>query len=182
MAGKRVMIVAIASDRGIDTFPRDGVFNSVFGSPVVQITTPPVGDLSSEERTAVEFPLAVLPASATLISVALLLTPQGNPSGNLGLSASETGEIHGYQGDGAITVADMSPATLVGQIVGPTPNGTIAVPIDTPFLQGLLAAGAGHAGLMFKGQDGPTAVLFNFTGVNPLVPAHRRPRLRIRYI
>ena len=97
-----IEIAATVSDRGSDAFPWDGIGVNVFGSPsVVQITTPPIGTLvGSEERTAVEFPLAAILGS-TIDSVSLRLSPVGQTM-NIGLGAGEVSEVHGYSGDGAI--------------------------------------------------------------------------------
>ena len=72
-----ITITATVSDRGIDAFPWDGMGASLFNSPsVVQITTPPLGSMfSSEERTAVEFPLGTIPTGSTIDSVLLRLSP-----------------------------------------------------------------------------------------------------------
>jgi hypothetical protein len=173
-----IQLTAVISDRGIDTFPRDGVFNSVFGNDTVtQVLTPPVGDLGSEERTAVEFDLSSL-AGSTITSVMLRLNPQGSNL-NLGLSAGEVGEVHGYAGDGTITVADMMAFGQVGTITGPTANGTVTVTLSVAWLQTLINASSSHAGLMFKGVDGPTLVTFNFAGAGATIPVASRPTLLI---
>lgn len=175
-----ITLTASVSDRGIDNFPRDGTFDSVFGNPsVTQITTPPSGDPGSEERTAVEFLLAGIPTGATINTVTLQLSPQGGSS-NLGLSATEVGEVHGYAGDGAIQVTDLESLNLVASLAGPTPDGPVLTPVDVNFLQSLLGNSA-WAGFMFKGLDGPSAVLFNFAGTFGGIPEDQRPQLLIDY-
>lgn len=125
------VITATASDRGIDYGP-DGTFENVFNNPsVLQITKPPANTLGSEERTAVEFPIAAL-AGIAITTSTLLLTPQSGPEGNLGLTVGEVGEIWGYAGNGTIEVADMTEAgkSLLATIVGPAERhrGDFAVP------------------------------------------------------
>jgi len=174
-----LQLAAVVSDRGIDLFPRDGVFDSVFGNPTVtQIFTPPSGDLGSEERTAIEFDLSTIAAGSTITSVMLRLNPQG-ANLNLGLSAGEVGEVHGYSGDGAITVADLMALGQVGTIAGPTPNGTVTIVLSVPWLQGLIDASSSHAGLMFKGVDGPTVVSFSFAAAGGSIPVASRPTLLV---
>jgi hypothetical protein len=181
-AAASIQLAAVISDRGSDLLPRDGVFDSVFGNPtVVQITTPPSGDLGSEERTAVEFDLSAIAAGSTITSVMLRLDPQGG-SLNLGLSAGEVGEVHGYAGDGVITVNDMIAFGQVGTIAGPTPNGAVTIGLSVAWLQALLDASSSHAGLMFKGVDGPTAVTFNFAAAGGAIPVASRPTLLIETV
>jgi hypothetical protein len=176
-----ISLIAVISDRAVDSSPRNGVFDSVFNNAsVTQVTTPPIGDLSSEERTAVEFALAAIPIGSVIDAVTLQLSPQGLNL-NLGLSAGEVGEIHGYTGDGAIQVADLMVFNLVGSIVGPTANGPILVPLLTAWLQAEVNAASPYAGLMFKGADGPIPVLFNFAGASNLIPEAQRPTLHVDY-
>jgi|SRR5688572_18659829 len=175
-------ITATVSDRGIDVFPWDGVGASVFGNPsVVQITTPPIGTMqASEERTGVEFPLAAIPYGSIIDSVALRLYPQGQ-STNLGLSAGEVSEIHGYAGDGVIQVADLMDSLAVGSIVGPTANGPVMVALSPSWLQGLVDSSSAFAGLMFKGVPGPIGVVYNFDAAFGGVPVAERPTLIVEH-
>ncbi len=176
-----ITLTGVVSDRGIDGFPRDGVFDGVFGNPsVTQITTPPLGDPGSEERTAVEFAIAGFTPGTTVIdSVMLLLSPQGGGT-NLGLGPGESGEVHGYAGDGAIQTTDMDVSNLIGTI-GPTADGQVAVALSAAWFQGLVDASDAYAGLMFKGADGPAAVLFNFAGTFGGIPLADRPTLVVDY-
>ncbi len=70
---------------------------------------------------------------------------------------------------------------LVGSLVGPTPNGPVSVAIASSFLQALVDANSPWAGFMFKGIDGPSAVLFNFAGTFSGIPQSQRPQLTINY-
>ena len=163
-----ISITATASDRGSDPFPRNGVFDSIFGNAdVVQILTPPLGDLSGEERGAVEVPLASIPGGSVVLGATLLVSPTFT---DIGLGAGEVGEIHGYSGDGAIQVGDLQQINLVGTIAGPTPNGQISIPIDVTFVQSLIDGAVPFAGFMFKGVDGLTPVVFGFEGVSCTAP------------
>ena len=92
---------------------------------------PPTGSqFFSEERTAVEFPLGALPADSIIDSVLLRLTPAGQAL-NIGLSAGEVSEEHGYVGDGIIQVADLMDSLAVASIAGATPNGAVTVALAT---------------------------------------------------
>jgi hypothetical protein len=169
-----ISITATASDRGSDVFPRDGVFDSVFSfTSAVNMQTPPLGNLGTEERGAVEFPLGSIPSGSVVLGATLLLTPT---STNIGLGAGEAGEVHGYSGDGAIQVGDLEQINLVGTI-GPTDDGQISVPIDVTFVQSLIDGAAPFAGFMFKGADGPSPVVFGFLGTFSGIPVGERPTL-----
>jgi hypothetical protein len=176
-----ISLTAVISDRGSDTFPRDGNFDSMFGdASVTQVTTPPAGDLGTEERTAVEFLLDPVLIGNVIDSVTLLLSPQGNNL-NIGLGANEVAEAHGYTGDGALGTADLSVSNIVAMFSGPAPNGQLAVVLSTSWLQALVDSSAPYAGLMFKGVDGPMAVTFNFAGTASGIPLGARPTLNIEY-
>ena len=179
-AASSVSLTAVVSDRGIDSFPRDGIFDGVFGNPsVTQITTPPVGDISSEERTAIEFAVGAIPMGSVIDLVTLEISPQSGA--NIGLSAGEVGEVHGYTGDGAIQVGDLMVSNLVGSITGPSPDGPVLVPLLASWLQTEIDAASPFAGLMFKGADGPTPVLFSFAGTFSGIPEAQRPKLFVEY-
>ena len=177
-----ITLTAIVSDRGKDDVPWDGVGAIVFNNPpVVQITTPPLGvQPASEERTAVEFPLDAIPPGSSIDSVTLRLSPFGDAL-NIGLGAGEVSAIHGYAGDGLIQVADLMDATLVGSIVGPTPNGLLMVPLALGWFQSLIDAESAFAGLMFKGVPGPIAVIYTFDPAYSAVPVAERPTLSVEY-
>jgi len=177
-----IMITASISDRGIDVFPWDGVGATVFGNPsVVQITTPALGTpQASEERTGVEFPLGAIPAGSIIDSVSLQLSPLGVAT-NIGLSAGEVGEVHGYAGDGVILVADLMDSLAVASIVGPTANGPLSVVLSTSWLQGLVDSSSPFAGLMFKGVPGPILVTYNFDSAFSGVPVAERPTLIVEH-
>ena len=177
-----VTITATVSDRGLDVFPWDGIGANVFGNPsVVQITTPAAGTMfASEERTAVEFPLGIIPSGSTIDSVMLRLTPAGLNL-NLGVSAGEVSEVHGYAGDGSIQAADLMDSIAVASIVGPTPNGTVTLLLSVGWFQSLVDADNAFAGLMFKGVPGPTAVVYNFESAFGAIPLAERPTLIVDY-
>jgi hypothetical protein len=177
-AAATITITAAVSDRGIDVFPWDGMGASVFANPsVVAIATPPIGTLmSSEERTAVEFPLGAIPAGSMIDSVTLRLSPVGAGL-NIGLGAGEASEVHGYSGDGAIQVADLNDSMLVGSIVGPTANGDVLVVLSPTWLQGLVDSSAAFGGLMFKGVPAAILVAYSFDSAFVGVPVDERPTL-----
>jgi hypothetical protein len=175
-----ILVTATVSDRGFDDFPWDGLSAGVFGNPgVIQITTPPVNTLiGTEERSAVEFPLATIPTGSVIDSVILQLTPTFQ---NIGLGAGSVGAVHGYPGDGVIQVADLNDSTLVASLVGPTPDGPLMFALPASWLQSLVDAASPFAGLMFKGIPGPTAVTYDFQSAFSGVPVAERPTLAVEY-
>lgn len=175
-----ITITATVSDRGIDVFPWDGMSASVFNNPsVIQVTTPPVATpMSSEERSAVEFPLGTIVTGSVIDSVTLQLSPLFQ---NIGLGAGDVGAVHGYAGDGVIQVTDLNDSTLVASLVGPTPDGPLMVVLPANWLQSLVDAASPFAGLMFKGIPGPTMVTYNFESAFGGVPVAERPTLTVEY-
>lgn len=175
-----ISVTASISDRGRDS-NNDGIYTSVFGNPsVVQISISPSGTLGLQEATAVEFPLASIPLGSTIDSVLLRLAPQSSITSNLGISATETATIHGYSGDGVISVADLNVNNLVGTIPGPTPDGFVTTIIDTMFIQSLVDATATHAGLLFNAvQTATTSTFYSFRSAYSGAPQELRPHLLI---
>jgi hypothetical protein len=173
-----IVITAGFSDRGIDNFPRDGVFDGVFGNPsVVQVFAPPIGNPASEERTAVEFDLSAIATGSVITSVMLRISPQTGT--NIGIDATEAGEVHGYAGNGAISVADLMVSNQVGALNGPSSPGQVTISLNLIWFQGLVDASSPFAGLMFKAVDGPTFVSYNFAGTFSGIPVANRPTLLI---
>jgi hypothetical protein len=176
-----ISITAAVSDRGSDLFPRDGSFDQLFAdSSVMQVTTPPSGDPGSEERVAIEFALAGIPIGSIIDAVTLRLTPQGN-NANLGLSASESAEVHGYAGNGTIELADLMMINLVGMLAGAPPDGPVSTSLLATWLQGLVDGSSPFAGMMFKGVDGPAPVTMGFAGTFNGIPVASRPTLTVDY-
>jgi hypothetical protein len=178
-----ITFTAVTSDRGSDP-QNDGVFDGVFGNDsVTQVFAPPQGAMGQAERTAIEFSLGALLSGTIIDSVALQLSPQGNPGGNLGVDANEIGRIHGYIGNGAIEVADMNVSNLVGAIPGPTANGPVLVSLLPGWLQGVVDSSLSpFAGLMFAVDPLPmVSASYNFAGTFGGIPVGQRPTLNVEF-
>jgi hypothetical protein len=169
-----ITITATTSDRGFDTAPPRDVYEGVYGNPsVTLVDEDPIGAmLFHNERTAVEFPLAGIPAGSVIDSVSLRLSDIFN-----GSSGGQV-EVHGYVGDGAIQVGDLMVSNLVGSLVLPAPDPTTVV-LSASWLQTLIDSSDPFAGLMFKGTPTSTQVLFSFAGTFSGIPVASRPTLTV---
>jgi hypothetical protein len=181
-------------DRGIDIFPYDGLFDSVFGAFICSSFTPPAGVPGSEERPAVEFrtysrltPIPI-PAHTKFSSAELVLTPVQGPSGNLGLAADEAVEFWVYVGDGAITVDDLNLAgkTRAGTLAGPTDDGVVTVTLNPRAFSKLYSEFNGKGapkflGIMVKGVPGVSPIGFSFASTTSGVPFANRPKLKLTF-
>jgi hypothetical protein len=170
-----ITVTATVSDRGFDSGPGgvpDGIYDGVYGNPSVTLVDEhPIGStLVHNERTAVEFPLAAIPAGSVIDSVTLRLSDVFN-----GAAGGQV-EVHGYLGDGSIQVADLMVSNLVGSFVLPVPD-PVMVALSTGWLQTLVDASDPFAGLMFKGTPSATHVVFSFAGTYSGIPVGLRPTL-----
>jgi len=168
-----VTLAAVAADRGIDTFPGDGVFDFLFGNDnAITINAAPSDSMDqSGERGAVEFVLAGIPAGAPITTATLFLTLISD------LEAGDAAQVNGYSGNGVIDLADLSIVNPVGSFTGPLPGGmTLAVTIDPAFVQSLVDAGDPFAGFAVWGIGTPgNSVNFGFWGTSSLLPPEDRP-------
>ena len=96
-------------------------------------------------RAALEFSLGALPSTSTLTSATLRLVDGG-------VQESEIIEIHGYAGDGVITLADGTINNFIDSylVLGTTGTPNPHLVDVTAFVQGLLTSGANFAGFMLK--------------------------------
>ena len=188
------VLTAWTCDRGIDSFPYDGVFDSVFGADVCSLFTPPAGVPGSEERPAVEFRTysrlqqIPIPLQTQFSSAQLVLTPASGPAGNLGLASDEAVEFWAYIGDGVITVDDLSQTGKIkaGTLAGPTDDGVVTVPLSPKALTKLYAtlnakADPKFLGLMVKGVPGASSVAMAFASTYSGVPLANRPKLKLQF-
>lgn len=193
LATIRVLTGSIC-DRGIDVFPYDGVFDSVFGAFICSSFTPPAGVPGSEERPAVEFrtysranPVPI-PRYTTFTGAQLMLTPVQGPAGNLGLAANEAVEFWIYVGDGAITVGDLNQPgkTKAGTLAGPTADGVVTVTLSPRALTTIYSTFNGKGdprfiGIMVKGVPGVSPVGVSFASTTSGVPYANRPKLKLTF-
>jgi hypothetical protein len=166
------MIVLVATDvqRGIDNAPRDGIFDSLLLNPGSTTVTlgPPTG---SEERAALIFHLADVPAGAVITSATLSLQITA------GLDPNLESRIDGYAPSGStiVNVHDLEVSNpLLSFIHAPT-GSTQSLDIPVDFLQSLLDGGAEFAGLTIRNTSVGT---FSFAS-NPALPTY--PTLTVQF-
>lgn len=134
---------------GRDNGPQDGIFDS--------FTIPNLGSIVNNGftsfRTALEFDLSAIPASATISSAIL----------DFRITAFEgmrSVQVHGYADDGLVQLGDFSRDALVGT-VSVNASGTQVFSLDvTPFIAGL--AGSSNTFAAFGFREEP-ANASNFT-------------------
>jgi hypothetical protein len=128
-------------------------------------------NLSEEERFAMEFALGALPGGAVILSSVLTLHLPVAP-----LPAMNSAEVHGYAGDGTVQGDDLFAENFLASFHPVVPSFDIS--IGSSFLQELLLAGEGFAGLALRNVTIPqgTFTLWNVDG-----PAATRPTLTIEY-
>lgn len=172
-------LTAVASDRGIDLFPADGVVDSLFGNDNGITVSAPPSDFPpptpSEERGGVEFAFAGIPAGSTITSATLFLSLVAT------IPAGDAAAVHGYAGDGDIDLADLNVSNLVGGFSGPL-AGTFGVTVAPAFIQSLLDTNSGFAGFMVRAAPTPgNSVAFTFFGTSAEVPVDQLPLLQVNY-
>ena len=167
-ADAALLLITPSDDhRGIDGF-LDGTFDALQFDPGVNTVTI---TMSQEERLAMEFALAGLPADAIIISATLGLESPFLPL------AANTIDIHGYAGDGTVQVTDLNTTNFV------TTFGFNALSVDVPipvaFLQGLVDGDEDYAGLVLRNVTAPFGVaqFYSIDWGNPAV----HPTLAIEY-
>ncbi len=154
--------------RGIDGF-LDGMFDALQFDPGQNTVTL---SMFFEERAALEFPLAALPADAQIVASALTLHLPALPA------VANSADVHGYAGDGVVQVADLDTANL---LTGFAVNAlSVSVPIPTAFLQGLLDADEPFAGFVLRNVTVPTGV-FSIWTIDAIGQEAFFPRLDIEY-
>lgn len=134
---------------GRDNGPQDGNFDS--------FTIPGLGAINNNGfmsfRTALEFDLSAIPASATISSAILDFHVSS-------FEGTRSVQVHGYADDGLVQLGDFSRNALVGNVTV-NPSGTQVFSIDvTPFIAGL--AGSSYSFAAFGLREEP-ANASNFT-------------------
>lgn len=190
VSGAAVALTATVCARGIDIFPGDGVFDSIFvNGPCSLFAAPASVTMASEERVAVEFPFAGsslnpwrLPA---LTGATLVLSPSGGATGNVGLAADEAVEVWIYHGDGTISDDDLHTAGKVfaALLNGPTADGAVSIAIGakslTLAMNPKLHRAPAYLGVMLKARRGVSPVSLAFAGADGATPVTSRPRLQL---
>jgi hypothetical protein len=138
-------------DRGLDAL-LDGNFLCCqldSGQATVTLTT-------FEERAALEFGLAGVPVDAVVASATLTLSVPVAPL------AVNTIAVHGYAGDGVITVADLTLENLLTTFQV-NAAGSAVIPIDPSFIQDLLIGNETFAGFALRNVTDPSGVFTFYT-------------------
>lgn len=152
--------------RGIDHL-LDGNFICCHDDGLVTVTR-----TSFEERVGIEFALAALPSHAAITAATLTLhLPTDTTRPN-------TADVHGYAGDGMITDEDLTVSNLLTNFVVSV-AGSVDIPIDPTFIQGLLTADADFAGFMLRNMTEPSGVFTIWTSSSGF--EHLYPTLAIEY-
>jgi hypothetical protein len=138
--------------RGIDSF-LDGNYSCCVDPGLVTATV----NMSFEERVALEFALAALPAGATITAATLTLHLPVAP-----LPVPNSADLHGYAGDGVITASDMTVSNLLTGFVA-NAAGAVDIVLDPGFIQGLLTADEDFAGFVVRNVTNPSGVLTMYT-------------------
>ena len=137
--------------RGIDAF-LDGTFDALQFDPGQNTVTL---SMFFEERAALEFSLAALPADALIVASTLTLHLPVLPA------VANSADVHGYAGDGTVQVADLDTTNSLTNVA--VNALSVSVPIPTTFLQGLLDADEGFAGFVLRNVTVPTGVFSIWT-------------------
>jgi ELWxxDGT repeat protein/predicted outer membrane repeat protein len=133
-----------------DGYAKDEDHNGVFEgldttSTEICVTHYPAGYAEGEHRGLLEFDLSGIDPEASIVAAYLQLGPAALGHWDNGVTL----DVLGYEGDGVLTASDVTgTASLVGQAVIRSSN-TGSIPIDSAFVQNLLATGA-HVGLRLQ--------------------------------
>jgi hypothetical protein len=153
--------LATATDQG----PQDGVFDAFVPDNLGSVNN----NGYTSMRTAFEFSLAAIPPDAT-IDAAVLTVALSNFEGTRSL------QVHGYSGDGTVTLADFARTGLVASFTAGI--GTQSFQFDvTSFIRNLTSTGGSYAGFNVREQPANGS---NFTVMN-LALAGSPPNLNVTY-
>ena len=139
--------LATARDQG----PQDGVFDAFTPANLGSVNNNGYTSL----RTAFEFSLASIPPGAT-IDAAVLTVRLYNDLDPRSL------QVHGYSGDGAVTLGDFARDGLVATFSAGTWGQFFQLDVST-FIAGLISAGSSYAGFNVREQPANSS---NFTIMN----------------
>jgi hypothetical protein len=132
--------------RGIDAFLSGNfVLQADMGTATVTRT------MSQEERAAMEFALAPIPAGSTILSATLKLFLTVMPA-----VVPQTAEVHGYVGDGVVSATDLPTTNFLTSF---NVNAlSVSTPIPVAYLQTLLDGGDSFFGLVLRNVTMPSGV------------------------
>lgn len=163
-----ILITPTADRRGLFNFGLDTEFHlQIDGGP----DTVTLQEGNFEERFALEFALAALPADALITAATLTLHLTGDP-----IPGPNSAEVHGYAADGTIQAADLSVDNLLTGFLPLAPSFDIG--LGTLFLQNLVLAGEDFAGFTLRNVTMGGGV-FNVWSSEAV--AANRPTLTVEY-
>lgn len=104
-------------------------------------------------RAAIEFNIAAIPTGSTITSAVLRLQDGGTTSVPFTIS------LHGFAGDGAVSIADANTTNLVGSFSNPADAGSPLYVVDlTTFIQSLVTNGDPFAGVALRSSSEGTGL------------------------
>ena len=131
---------------GVDAGPQDGTFDS--------FTIPNLGSVNNNGwtsfRTAVEFSLSGLPATATINSATLSVAIAN-------VEGTRSVQVHGFAGDGAVGLGDLAHDGLIGSVTLQPVGGQVFTVDATAFVAQLVASRSSVAGFNIREEPANTA-------------------------
>lgn len=160
-AADSIILPVTVVERGIDSFPIDGVFIGPQFDPGQATIT----KTTFEERTLLEFNLSSLPADAIITAATLQLTLTGNFQG-------QSGELHGYVGNGVYDNADLAIQNLLTAFTISSSGTALNLSVPIAFIQARLTAGDQFAGFTLRNTTQPGGVFSIWTDATSLQNVH----------
>lgn len=124
-----------------------GTYSVLAGNTSINVQE--IGFASIDRRGALEFDLRGLPAGATITSASIRFNVNVLTSGGAGSPSMP--RIFGYQGDGTITAADATGASVLLGTGAATDLGTNTIALDAAAIQALLS-NSSTLGLLVRGD------------------------------
>lgn len=169
-----VLVLTPTSDRYAEDSNLDGTFETLADEldPLLRTFLNP--RVPVERRAALEFDLfdvtssgaSIRSATLTLTFTGLGIDPDNNPDGPVL-------RVHGYAGDGSVSLSDMTVFNLLATEGPFTSTGTINIDVTT-FIRSLVNANENFAGFMLK--TSPFGIVFRSANDSD---ANRHPRLTV---
>ncbi|MEX2188380.1 MAG: DNRLRE domain-containing protein [Pirellulales bacterium] len=172
-----ILLANPADDRaGQDAAPFDGTFNTLFNFPGLQtfhfLQVGPPRD-ENEFRFALEFDIAAIPTGSTITSATLRFTEIRDENGG-------TVQLHGYSGDGAVSLADMVVSNVITADISDGSVGVNTIDV-TGFIQSLVTGLSQYAGFMAMTVEASSSGPIYNVQSNEAPTPENRPLLAVEY-